>query len=82
MHTVLRCPLNGHQVGACRGLCTPSPDGVGLCSRLAPHALVGRTQAAIARHEEEKEHSLRLRQRSPRRPPRTLARAKEDRRGF
>jgi hypothetical protein len=78
----VRCPLNGHQVGACRGLCTPSPEGDGLCGRLAPHALVGRTQAAIASHEEEKEESLRLRQSSSRRPPRTLAPAEETRRGF
>jgi hypothetical protein len=47
-HTVLRCPLNGHQVGACRGLCAPSADGLGLCGRPAPHLLVGRTQLAIA----------------------------------
>lgn len=82
MHTVLRCPLNGHQVGACRGLCTPSPEGDGLCGRLAPHALIGRTQAAIAGHEEKKEDDLRLRQGLPRRPPRTLASPEETRRGF
>jgi hypothetical protein len=80
-HTVVRCPLNGHQVGACRGLCTPSPEGEGLCGRLAPHALIGRTQAAIARHEERKE-SLRLRQRLPGRPVRTLAAPEETRRGL
>jgi hypothetical protein len=72
-HTVVRCPLNGHQVGACRGLCEPSPEGDGLCGRLAPHALIGRTQAAIARHAEEKA-ALVLRDASPRRPPRALTR--------
>jgi hypothetical protein len=82
IHTVLRCPLNGHQVGACRGLCTPSPEGDGLCGRLAPHALVGRTQAAIAGHEAKKEAGLRLRQSPSRRPPRTLASPDEPRRGF
>jgi hypothetical protein len=81
-HTVLRCPLNGHQVGACRGLCEPSPAGDGLCGRLAPHALVGRTQAAIAEHAEQKKDGLRLRQGSPPRPPRALARAEEPHRGF
>ena len=45
--TVILCPLNGHQVSWCRGLCTPV-DGLGVCGRLAPHAMVGRTQAAIA----------------------------------
>ncbi len=41
------CPLNGHQVSWCRGLCEPSALGKGLCGRDAPHAMVGRTQAAI-----------------------------------
>ena len=45
--STLSCPLNGHQVSWCRGLCTPV-DGHGVCGRLAPHAMVGRTQAAIA----------------------------------
>jgi hypothetical protein len=49
--SVLRCPMNGHQVSFCRGLCTPSSCGVGLCGRLAPHALVGRTQVAVAEYE-------------------------------
>jgi hypothetical protein len=45
--TVICCPLNGHQVGWCHRLCTPL-DGHGLCGRLAPHAMISRTQAAIA----------------------------------
>jgi hypothetical protein len=45
--TVVMCPYNGHQVGWCKGLCTPVA-GVGHCGRPAPHALVGRTQLAIA----------------------------------
>jgi hypothetical protein len=69
IHTVVRCPLNGHQVGACRGLCEPSPDGHGLCGRLAAHALVGRTQAAIATHVGIAD-ALALRRQLPRRPPR------------
>jgi hypothetical protein len=48
---VLRCPLNGHQVGWCRGLCRPI-DGCGVCGRLAPHAMTGRTQAAIASYRD------------------------------
>jgi hypothetical protein len=82
-HTIPRCPLNGHQVGACRGLCEPSPQGDGLCGRLAPHALVGRTQAAIAAQQAgPSEDSLWVRPDSPRRPPRTLARPEERPRGF
>ena len=50
-YSVPRCPLNGHQVSFCRGLCTSSALGRGLCGRLAPHGLIGRTQAAIAAHE-------------------------------
>lgn len=45
--TVVRCPYNGHQVGWCRGLCTPVA-GVGHCGRPAAHAMMGRTQRAIA----------------------------------
>jgi hypothetical protein len=45
--TVVTCPYNGHQVGWCRGLCTPVA-GVGACGRPAAHALMGRTQRAIA----------------------------------
>lgn len=50
LNGVISCPYNGHQVGWCRGLCTPL-EGVGPCGRLAPHALVGRTQLAIAHYE-------------------------------
>lgn len=46
-HTALRCVVAGHQVTWCRSLCQPI-HGHGLCGRPAPHALKGRTQAAIA----------------------------------
>ena len=46
-YTVVRCPMNGQQVGWCRGLCEPV-EGRGLCGRVAPHGLQGRTQLAIA----------------------------------
>jgi hypothetical protein len=46
-YTVIRCPFNGHQVGWCRRLCQPV-EGRGACGRPAPHAMVGRYQAAIA----------------------------------
>ena len=45
------CPFNGHQVSFCRGLCEPL-DGFGHCGRLAPHAMIGRTQAAIASYKD------------------------------
>ena len=55
-YTVFLCPCNGHQVSWCRGLCQPVA-GRGQCGRAAPHAMIGRTQAAIAAykaaHEDE-----------------------------
>lgn len=50
LYRTLSCPVNGHQVGWCRQLCTPVA-GVGLCGRPAPHSLMGRTQLAIAAHK-------------------------------
>ena len=55
-YTTITCPHNGHQVGWCRSLCEPI-DGHGDCGRVAPHSLVGRTQAAIAGY---KARSLKL----------------------
>jgi hypothetical protein len=55
--TVLRCPMNGHQVSPCRGLCTPI-DGHGHCGRVAYHSMIGRTQAAIISYNKRK--NLRL----------------------
>lgn len=45
--STLSCPLNGHQVSWCRQLCVPIAEH-GVCGRLAPHAMKGRTQLAIA----------------------------------
>jgi hypothetical protein len=49
-YTVIRCPYNGHQVSFCRGLCEPI-DGHGHCGRIAAHAMISRTQAAIASYK-------------------------------
>ncbi|MBW2527317.1 MAG: hypothetical protein JRI23_24255 [Deltaproteobacteria bacterium] len=49
-YTVLRCPMVGHQASWCRGLCRPL-DGHGICGRLAPHAMLDRTQRAILRYK-------------------------------
>jgi len=40
----------GHRVTWCRFLCTPVGDK-GACGRLAPHSIVGKTQAAIASYK-------------------------------
>jgi len=50
-YTTICCPYNGHQVSWCRGLCEPIDDR-GICGRIAPHKLIGRTQAAIAKFQE------------------------------
>ncbi len=47
--TTLGCPMAHGRATWCRGLCEPI-DGMGVCGRLAPHALVGRTQRAIAEY--------------------------------
>ena len=49
-YTTIECPYNGHQVSFCRGLCTPV-EGQGHCGRIAPHAMIGRTQSAIANYK-------------------------------
>lgn len=49
-YTTIECPYNGYQVSFCRGLCEPIDDK-GHCGRLAPHAMIGRTQAAIASYK-------------------------------
>jgi len=49
-YTTIECLYNGHQVSFCRGLCEPI-EGHGHCGRLAPHAMIGRTQAAIASYK-------------------------------
>ena len=44
-HSSIVCSVTG-VVSICRGLCEPI-GGVGTCGRLAPHAMIGRTQRAI-----------------------------------
>jgi hypothetical protein len=40
------CPLTKNRSNWCFGLCRPDGER-GLCGRVAPHAIVGRTQRAI-----------------------------------
>jgi hypothetical protein len=56
--TTRSCPFNGHQVSGCLRLCQPIGDS-GVCGRVAPHAMIGRTQAAIARCEARRKPSCR-----------------------
>jgi hypothetical protein len=47
----ITCPKYGHRITWCRQICTPIGNK-GDCGRLAPHAMVGKTQAAIAAYNE------------------------------
>jgi len=44
------CPLTRNRSPWCFQICEPK-DGNGQCGRVAPHALIGRTQAAILSHK-------------------------------
>jgi len=52
-YTCLGCPLTKSRTSWCHGVCVPV-DGIGVCGRVAPHALLGRTQKAILRHKTER----------------------------
>jgi hypothetical protein len=49
-YITLPCPRYGHRITWCRQMCTPTGN-LGDCGRLAPHAMVGKTQAAIAAYK-------------------------------
>jgi len=49
-YTTLGCPLTKSRTAWCFGICVPV-EGIGVCGRIAPHALMGRTQEAILRHK-------------------------------
>jgi len=50
-HREWGCPLTKNRTPWCFGMCEPV-DGHGICGRIAPHSLVGRTDGAIARYLE------------------------------
>jgi hypothetical protein len=43
------CPRTRNRSNWCHAWCVPH-DGIGDCGRVAPHALMGRTQRAISCH--------------------------------
>lgn len=49
-YTVLGCPLTKSHALWCHGLCAPK-DGIGVCGRVAPHTVQGRTQLAILKYK-------------------------------
>lgn len=62
-YTVLGCPLTKSHALWCHGLCVPK-NGVGLCGRIAPHTVQGRTQMAILKYKikqaEEQRNSAKI----------------------
>ncbi len=53
-YTVLPCRAGGrHQVGWCFRMCEPV-GGIGLCGRIAPHAIKGQAIQAMERYYEKK----------------------------
>ncbi|MCJ7630213.1 MAG: hypothetical protein MUO50_17710 [Longimicrobiales bacterium] len=57
-YTVLGCPLTKSHSLWCHGLCVPK-NGIGLCGRLAPHTVTGRTQIAILKHKIKQDQARR-----------------------
>jgi hypothetical protein len=57
-YTVLGCPLTKSNTLWCHGLCVPE-KGIGLCGRIAPHRVIGRTQVAIMKHKTRQRDALR-----------------------
>lgn len=49
-YLTIACPRYGHRITWCRQICTPI-GATGDCGRLAPHAMIGKTQAAIAAYK-------------------------------
>ncbi len=49
-YTVLGCPLTKSHSLWCHGLCVPE-EGIGMCGRVAPHTVTGRTQIAILKYK-------------------------------
>ena len=45
------CPRTRSRTNWCYAFCVPA-DGHGACGRVAPHAIMGRTQTAIQNHKE------------------------------
>ncbi len=49
-YTCLGCPLTKSHSLWCHRLCVPE-GGIGVCGRVAPHAVMGRTAEAILKHK-------------------------------
>jgi len=57
-YTVLGCPLTKSHSLWCHGLCVPK-NGIGLCGRVAPHTVTGKTQVAILKYKIKQQEAQR-----------------------
>jgi len=57
-YTVLGCPLTKSHSLWCHALCVPK-KGIGLCGRVAPHTVTGRTQMAILKYKIKQQQAQR-----------------------
>ena len=55
-HRLRGCPLTRNLSGWCHGYCAPI-HGRGVCGRIAPHAILGRTQQASLRQRVTTTHA-------------------------
>ncbi|MFC1575323.1 hypothetical protein ACFL5A_01585 [Gemmatimonadota bacterium] len=49
-YTCLGCPMTKSRSLWCHRMCVPK-NGLGVCGRVAPHAVVGKTAEAILRYK-------------------------------
>ncbi len=54
-YTCLGCPMTKSHSLWCHRLCVPK-DSIGMCGRVAPHAVVGRTAEAILKFKIDQAH--------------------------
>jgi hypothetical protein len=59
-YTYLGCPLTRNRSPWCFRMCTPHPDGTGLCGRVAPHSFKSRIQQGIEEFKSRQAESSNL----------------------
>lgn len=59
-YTYLGCPLTRNRSPWCFRMCTPNPDGTGLCGRVAPHSFKSRIQQGIEEFKSRQAESSNL----------------------
>ena len=57
-YTTRGCPLTKNDSKWCFALCEHDYKGMGICGRVAPHSVEGRTQMAIRKYNEKLKKKL------------------------